>query len=76
MAGVSLKIPKEKMEWMTDGRASSVDGRVVGSKGTQTIDPKGPIILLQRRPTERQPDGSQQPSPNPMPGYMIWLDEQ
>ena len=75
MAGASLKIPKEKIEWMTDGRASSTDGRVVGGKGVQVIDPKGPIILLQRRPTERQPDGSDQPSPNPMPGYMIWLNE-
>jgi hypothetical protein len=76
MAGASLKIPKEKMEWMTDGRASSTDGRVLGNKGVQVIDPKGPIILLQRRPTERQPDGSHQPSPNPMPGYMIWLNEE
>jgi hypothetical protein len=72
MAGVALKIPKEKMQWMTDGRGSSTDGRVLGNKGVEAVDPKGPIILLQRRPT----DASGQPSSNPMPGYMIWLNEE
>jgi hypothetical protein len=76
MAGAALKIPNEKLKWMTDGRGSSTDGRVVGRRGTETLEPEGPIILLQRRPTERQPDGSRQPSPNPMPGFMIWLNEE
>jgi len=76
MAGAALKIPKEKIAWLTDGRASSTDGRNLGTNGVEVLDPKGPIMLLQRRPTERQPDGSHQPSPNPMPGYMIWLNEE
>jgi hypothetical protein len=76
MAGAALQIPNEKMKWMTDGRGSSTDGRVVGRRGTEAFEPEGPIILLQRRPTERQPGGSHQPSPNPMPGFMIWLNEE
>jgi hypothetical protein len=76
MAGATLKISNEQIQWMTDGRASSTDGQVAGGRGVQVAEPKGPIILLQRRPTERQPDGSDQPSPNPMPGYMIWLNEE
>jgi hypothetical protein len=76
MSGAALQIAKEKMQWMIDGRASSTDGRVTGDRGVAVFDPKGPIILLQRRPTERQPDGSYLPSPNPMPGYMVWLKEE
>ena len=73
MAGASLEIPHEKIAWMFD--VSSTDGRVIGSNGTATLDPKGPIILLQRRPCERLLDGSYQPSVGPMPGFMIWLEE-
>jgi hypothetical protein len=71
MAGTALKIPDEKLQWNTEG--ASTDGRVAGSHGMTICDPQGPIILLQRRPLEEQPDGSYGPSPNPMPGFMIWL---
>ena len=73
MAGASLTIPKDKMTWMSE--ISSTDGRVIGSRGTKVQDPKGPIVLLQRRRCLRLPDGSYQPSPNPMPGFMVWLQE-
>ena len=73
MHGASLRIPNDKLRWTSE--ISSVDGRVIGSRGTVVRDPKGPIILLQRRPCERQPDGTYQPSPNPMPGFMVWLQE-
>ncbi len=73
MAGVSLKILNDKLRWMSE--IPSVDGRVIGRTGTEVCDPKGPIILLQRRPCERQPNGSYQPSANPMPGFMVWLQE-
>jgi hypothetical protein len=76
MAGAALTISSEKMKWMTDGRASSTDGQVAGDRGVSVREPEGPIILLQRRPTERQPNGNDLPSPNPMPGYMIWLKEE
>jgi hypothetical protein len=71
MSGGALKIPAEKLQWNTEG--ASTDGRVAGSARAQVFEPKGPIILLQRRPLERQPDGTYGPSPNPMPGFMIWL---
>lgn len=73
MSDASLRIPNDKLRWMSE--ISSVDGRVIGSRGTVVRDPKGPIILLQRRPYERQPDGTYEPSPNPMPGFMVWLQE-
>ena len=71
MSGATLEIPSDKIEWMKT--TSSTDGRVIGSRGTVVRDPNGPIILLQRRPCEKQPNGSYQPSKNEMPGYMIWL---
>ena len=71
MGGVSLKIPAEKLAWNTEG--ASTDGRVAGSRGTELYVPSRPIIFLQRRPVARQPDGSSKPSPDPMPGFMIWL---
>ena len=71
MGGVSLKIPAENLAWNSVG--ASTDGRVAGSRGTQLYEPRRAIILLQRRPVARQPDGSSKPSPDPMPGFMIWL---
>ena len=71
MAGGTLTIPEDKMSWL----GSSTDGRVVGSRGTAVRDPDGPIILLQKRPTDRRPDGSYGPSQGPMPGFMIWLSK-
>ena len=73
MHGASLTIPSDKIEWLTT--VSSTDGRVIGSNGTKVLDPEGPIILLQRRPCEKQPDGSFLPSKNPMPGFMVWLSK-
>lgn len=73
MAGGSLTIPEEAMTWMST--RSSTDGRVTGSNGTAVHDPDGPIILLQRRPIEKRPDGSYGPSQGPMPGFMIWLSK-
>ena len=71
MGGATLKIPAEKLQWNTDG--ASTDGRVAGSHGVKVFEPDEPIILLQRRQFERQPDGSIEPSPNPTSGFMIWL---
>jgi hypothetical protein len=71
MGGASFKIPADRMTWMDT--VPSTDGMVAGSRGTTAFNPDVPIILLQRRPCERQPDGSYRPSPNPMPGFMIWL---
>jgi hypothetical protein len=71
MYGATLRIPEEKLRWMFGGPGT--DGQVLGSRGTATRGPEGPIILLQRRALERQADGSHQPSPGPMPGIMIWL---
>ena len=72
MSGGSLRIPAEKLAWNTQG--ASTDGRVAGSKGTQLYEPSRPIILLQRRPLARHADGTHGPSPDPMPGFMIWLN--
>lgn len=54
---------------------SSTDGRVIGSRGTAVEEADGPIILLQRRACEKQPDGSYQPSDKPMPEFMVWLSK-
>ena len=72
MGGVSLEIPAEKLAW-NNTPGPGYDGRVAGSRGTQPYDPRRPIILLQRRPLAKQADGSHKPSPDPMPGFMIWL---
>ena len=72
IGGVSLEIPAEKLAW-NNTPGPGFDGRVAGSSGTRLYEPRRPIILLQRRPLARQPDGSHKPSPDPMPGFMIWL---
>ena len=71
MSGGSLNIPAEQLAWNTEG--ASTDGRVAGSRGTKLYEPGRAIILLQRRPVARLPDGTYGPSPDPMPGFMIWL---
>ena len=73
MSGISLPIPDDAMQWTRE--ISSVNIRHLGGKGQVAVDPKGPIILLQRRPNKQMPDGSDQPSPEPMPGYVIWLEK-
>jgi hypothetical protein len=73
MSGATLEIPRDKIERMT--KVSVFDGRVIGSKGTVVQEADGPIILLQRRVCEKQPDGSHQPSDKPMPGFMVWLSK-
>ena len=73
MGGATLNIPNEKMTWLKT--APATDGQVFGAKGTEVIDPSGPIILLQKRSCELQPNGSYLPSPNPMPGFMVWLEK-
>jgi hypothetical protein len=72
MGGGSLKIPAENLAWNTEG--ASTDGRVAGSSGTKLYEPRRAIILLQRRPVARRADGTYGPSPDPMPGFMIWLN--
>jgi len=72
MSNALLKIPSDKIDWID--KIHSTDGRVIGSNGTAVSDPGGPIILLQRRPCEKQADGRYRPSANLMPGFMIWLD--
>jgi hypothetical protein len=74
MSGGALKIPAGKLAWNTE--EASTDGRVAGSAGQQILEPGGPIILLQRRPLALLPDGTLGPSPDPMPGFMIWLAEE
>jgi hypothetical protein len=73
MGGARVTIPAEEMRRFRE--VSSYEGLTRGKRGTEKLDPKGPIDLLQWRTTERQPDGSHQPSVNPMPGYMIWLEK-
>jgi hypothetical protein len=74
MGGASTIIPDKEMRWTREvpGR----EGHVLGSGGTETLDPKGPIVLLQWRSVEKRPDGTYGPSAKPMPGYMIWLHQQ
>ena len=71
--GHAVTIPKEELAWMFE--VGSTDGQVLAQNGSVVRDPAGPFIFLQRRPCEKQPDGTYQPSPNPMPGYMIWLEK-
>lgn len=73
MAGATLTIPAAKIQWMKTSH--STDGQIIGTNETAIRDPKGPIILLQRRPCQQQPDGSFRPATGTMPGYMIWFTE-
>jgi hypothetical protein len=70
--GHAVTIPKEDLAWMFQVNA---DGQLLAHNGMVVRDPEGPFIFLQRRACERQPDGTDQPSPNPMPGFMIWLEK-
>jgi hypothetical protein len=70
--GCSVTIPKEELAWMFE---VSTDGQVLGENGTVARDPDGPFIFVQRRPLKKQPDGTFQSSPDPMPGFMIWLEK-
>ena len=73
MFGATLKIPRDKIQWMST--VSSTDGRVIGSRGTVVRDPDGPIIVLQRRPIEKQPNGEYKPSDGSIPGFIVWLSK-
>ena len=73
MAGTYMTIPAEKIAWKSE--VFSTEGRVIGFRGTEVYDASGPIILLQERPCERQPDGTYQPANGPAPGFMIWLSK-
>ena len=42
MGNTALKIPAEKIEWMTN--VGSTDGRIIGSRGTVARDPLAPIF--------------------------------
>lgn len=68
MSGISLKIPREKMAWRWT--SPSTDGMVLGARGQQVLNPKGPIILLQQRGRVNQLNGDYDV---PLPGFMIWL---
>ena len=71
MSGGSLKIRAEKFAFNTP--EPGFDGQIAGTRGTKLFQPRGAIILLQRRKLAKQADGSHKPSPDPMPGFMIWL---
>ena len=73
MAGATLKIPRDKIAWMS--KISSTDGQVIGSNGTAVRDADAPVILLQRRACKKEPNGSYQPADEPMPGFMVWLSK-
>ena len=73
MAGASIRIPAEAARWMSE--VSAIDFSLLGDRGTKTLDPAGPIILLMRRPHEKQPGGGSRRSDGPMPGIMVWLEE-
>jgi hypothetical protein len=70
--GAAVTIPREDLAWMFK---VSADGQVLAENGMVVRDPEGPFIFLQRRASEVLPDGTNQPSPNPMPGFMIWLQK-
>jgi hypothetical protein len=74
MGGARVTIPSEEMRRIQ--KVSVYDGQIRGTRGTETLNPKKPIVLLQKRVCEKQPDGSYRPSANPMPGYMIWMEKQ
>ena len=74
MGGASLKIPADKIKWMQT--AGSIENKEIGRNETAVRDPRGPIVLLQKRPCEKQANGSYSPSAGTMPGYVIWLSEQ
>jgi hypothetical protein len=73
LSGTSHPIRKEELAWMSE--VPCTDGQVLGERGIVVRDPEGPFIFLQRRPCEKQADGKYLPSPNPMPGFMIWLQK-
>lgn len=74
MGDARVSVPDEEMRRIH--KVSVYEGHTLGTRGTETLDPKGPIVLLQLRTCERQPDRSYKPSANPMPGYMIWLEKE
>ncbi len=71
MSGVTLTIPGDAMKWMSEIPSKNV--RHLGSKGQESVDPKGPIVLLQQRANKKSPNGTYESTPEPSPGFMIWL---
>jgi hypothetical protein len=74
MGEADLEIPAEELQWMD--KADCTDGRRLGDHGTEALDPRGPIILLQHRLCERLSDGSARPSKGAAPGFILWLEKQ
>jgi hypothetical protein len=74
MKGARASIPDEDMRWTREVWVR--EGTVLGSRGTEVLDPSGPIILLRSRAREKRSDGTFQPLTDPMSGYMIWLERE
>jgi hypothetical protein len=73
MGGAALTIPADKLAWLES--VPCTDGQVAGSNDTLVKEPNDSVILLQKRPSEQKSDGSFEPSPDPMPGFMVWLQK-
>jgi hypothetical protein len=73
MGGTRVTIPDEEMRWTR--QVPSREGSTLGTRGTKSLDPEGPIVLLQWRAREMRTDGSFGRSADPMPGYAIWLEK-
>jgi hypothetical protein len=73
MGGAELTVPAEELSWLEG--AGCTDGRLLGDRGTADLDPRGPIILLQRRLCEQGPDGNSHPAEGLAPGLILWLEK-
>jgi hypothetical protein len=74
MGGGKVTIPGKQMRDIQ--KVSIYDAHTLGARGAKTLDPRGPVVLLQQRIRERRPDGTYQSSAGPMPGYMIWMEKE
>lgn len=70
MGGTSLRFSQDKLP------SSSIQRSIRGTNGTETVDPAGPIFLIQQRDVpEQDAITGQFINSQPTPGFMIWLSK-
>jgi hypothetical protein len=71
---LDLPVPDEIINQVINVKENPAEGQCIGEGKQVSSKLDVPIIFLKKRILEKQPNGSWQSSPNPMPGIMMWLE--
>ncbi len=72
MAGVSMDVPKQHLDWMAKSPYRQVD--IAGKSAAQTFDPSQPFMLFSMRPMAILPNGDTDFDKSLTNGLAIWLE--